>query len=235
MSVRSGYHHGDLRNALSRAAADLAREGGPGAVTVRAAARAVGVTPTAAYRHFAGHEELLDAAKEQAMARMAAVMDAELARSPDQGDPVRRGLRHLAAVGLGYLNFAVAEPGLFRTCFVGGMPAGSTVHPVWTSEPFVRAIAVLDELAEAGYLPAERRPMAELAIWSSVHGLAMLLNEGPMRHAGPEIQRQAIERTFEVIAVGLGGSPLTGELRADLLEMIRRSGLSAPDPGPSAG
>src|SRR5262245_47526362 len=103
-STRSAYHHGDLRNALIRAAAELAREGGPRSVTIRAAARAVNVTPTAAYRHFAGHEELLEATKERAMEQMAATMNAELARLPDEPDPVRRGLRNLSAVGLGYLH-----------------------------------------------------------------------------------------------------------------------------------
>jgi AcrR family transcriptional regulator len=61
---KRGYHHGDLRNALVAAAAELAAKGGPQSVTIRAAAREVGVTPTAAYRHFAGHEDLLNAAKE---------------------------------------------------------------------------------------------------------------------------------------------------------------------------
>lgn len=49
---RSRYHHGDLRNALIEAAVELATEGGPERVVLREAARSVGVSPTAAYRHF---------------------------------------------------------------------------------------------------------------------------------------------------------------------------------------
>ena len=48
---RDRYHHGDLANALTLAATDLAREGGPEAVVLRQAARQVGVSATAAYRH----------------------------------------------------------------------------------------------------------------------------------------------------------------------------------------
>src|SRR5690242_15991484 len=70
-TARATYHHGDLRNALIGAAADLAERGGPDAVTIRAAAREVGVTPTAAYRHFAGQADLVDAAKAEALQRMA--------------------------------------------------------------------------------------------------------------------------------------------------------------------
>ena len=57
---RSTYHHGDLANALAAAAAQLAREGGPDAVVLREAARRVGVSATAAYRHFASHNDLFE-------------------------------------------------------------------------------------------------------------------------------------------------------------------------------
>lgn len=232
--ARSAYHHGDLRNALIRAAADLAQEGGPRSVTIRAAARVVGVTPTAAYRHFAGHEALLNAAKERALERMTAAMNAELTRLPSGGDRVLRGLRNLAAVGLGYLSFATSEPGLFRTCLAGGSSPTSMADAgtlTWDAEPLRKAAAVIDELADAGYLPPERRPMAEVAIWAAVHGLAMLHLDGPLREADDEARRAAVERTFEVVAVGLGGRPLSGDLRAELFGMIRaRSPRGGPEP-----
>src|SRR5690348_9631442 len=115
-TAKRGYHHGDLRNALAEAAAALARDGGPGSVTVRAAARSVGVTPTAAYRHFAGHEELLAAAKEECGQKLAEMMRAQLATLPTTGNRVQMSLRNLVAAGRAYLNFALREPGMFRTC-----------------------------------------------------------------------------------------------------------------------
>ena len=51
-----GYHHGNLRQALVDAGVELARTGGPNAVLLRAAARQVGVSHNAAYRHFANQE-----------------------------------------------------------------------------------------------------------------------------------------------------------------------------------
>ena len=65
------YHHGDLANALTAAATELARDGGPEAVVLREAARKVGVSATAAYRHFAGHGDLIHAVKELAQERLA--------------------------------------------------------------------------------------------------------------------------------------------------------------------
>src|SRR5215475_796947 len=112
---RGSYHHGDLANALSSAALDLARRGGPEAVVLREAARQVGVSATAAYRHFAGHGELLHAVKDQAQSELAGRMREELGRLPVEPDPVQHAVRQLRALGTGYVRFALTEPGLFRT------------------------------------------------------------------------------------------------------------------------
>ena len=119
---RGRYHHGDLANALTVAATQLAREGGPEAVVLREAARSVGVSATAAYRHFAGHGDLIHAVKERAQAALADRMRAELAAGEPETDPARDALRRLFAIGIGYLNFALTEPGLFRTAFCRGGP-----------------------------------------------------------------------------------------------------------------
>src|SRR5262245_63287958 len=111
------YHHGDLANALTAAATQMARDGGPEAVVLREAARKVGVSATAAYRHFTGHGELIHAVKECAQDDLADAMRAELAADTALADPKAEVVRRLRAIGTGYLHFAMAEPGLFRTSF----------------------------------------------------------------------------------------------------------------------
>ena len=69
------YHHGDLRGALVRAGLELAARGGASAVTLRAATRLAGVSPTAAYRHFASHEELQYAVGALALADLARTIE----------------------------------------------------------------------------------------------------------------------------------------------------------------
>ncbi|GHE82412.1 TetR family transcriptional regulator [Amycolatopsis deserti] len=219
--MRTGYHHGDLRNALIRSAAELAQAGGPASVTIRAAARAVGVTPTAAYRHFAGHEELLEAVKERATELLTASMNAALDRLDRIEDPAERGLSRLAAIGQGYFAFALAEPGLFRTAFAGGLSPMPSLSEVEASNPFGRLVEAIDDLAAAGYLPAERRPMAEFAAWASVHGLAMLHLDGPLSSAPREARELALERTIEIIAEGLGGVALAPRMREVLRHVAR--------------
>lgn len=203
---RSRYHHGDLRNALARAAAELATTGGPDAVTIRGAAREVGVTPTAAYRHFANQSDLLEAARALAMDGMAAAMADFLQRVPEDADPVARAIDRLESTGRGYIRFALDEPGIFSTCFTGQLRAPS--EPVPTDpDPYVLLGTMLDELVAVGYLAPEDRPGAEAGPWAAVHGLAMLLIDGPLKDM-PDAEREAaIDRTLEMTTRGLATGP----------------------------
>jgi AcrR family transcriptional regulator len=209
-AAKRGYHHGDLRNALIEAAAELAAKGGPESVTIRAAARQVGVTPTAAYRHFAGHEELLMAAKEHALGALQTAMDKEVDARPRLSDPVDNALVKLGAIGRGYIAFARAEPGLFRTVFSPGGPVLPAPEDRTGTGPYVMLLDMLDELVEAGYLSQDRRPMAELAAWSMVHGLATLL-DGPLRDLPEDVRDQAVLQSMIVLGHGLRGNALTPE------------------------
>ena len=56
---RRSYHHGNLKEALIEAARRFIAERGIGGFTLVDAARLVGVTPAALYRHFRGREALL--------------------------------------------------------------------------------------------------------------------------------------------------------------------------------
>ena len=207
------YHHGDLRNALIKSSVDLARAGGPTAVTIRAAARSVGVTPTAAYRHFADHESLLNETKWRAFDRMAAVMNEEMTTGPSTSDRTFDALATLAAVGRGYVKFALTEPGLFRTVFTQNTEQ-APFYERGDDNPLFKMAQALDILVDTGYLPASRRPMAELAAWSAVHGYAMLLIDGPLQPFPAEARDVIYQRCLEIFIAGLGGPPLSDDLRA---------------------
>lgn len=204
---KRSYHHGDLRNALARAAAHLAATGGPDAVTIRGAAREVGVTPTAAYRHFENQAELLEAARSLAMDGMAAAMADYLAEVPTDGDPVALALERLRSTGRGYIRFAIEEPGVFRTCFTGGLRDEGGADGMGDPAPYLLLGEMLDQLVAVGYLAPEDRPDAEAGPWAAVHGLAMLLIDGPMSELGPAEQDVAIARTLDMVSRGLATGP----------------------------
>jgi len=116
-STREHYHHGNLRAALLDAGLELAREGGPDAVIVREASRRVGVSHNASYRHFADRDRLLEAVCERCMAALARLMEAGIAEVDPEDRSVDAARRRLRATGSAYVEFALAEPGWFRTAF----------------------------------------------------------------------------------------------------------------------
>ncbi|WP_324847961.1 TetR/AcrR family transcriptional regulator [Actinocrinis sp.] len=226
---RARYHHGDLANALTRAGVALAREGGPDAVVLREAARQVGVSPAAAYRHFAGHDDLLYAVKLRAQQELADAMEARVKAATPEADPAFEALRRLTAVGFAYLHFALEEPGLFRTAFCHteqpaneaddqvetenseqGQPQGagpdSTVPAVRDLRRY-RAFEILSEsldlLVQLGLLRPERRANAELPAWAMVHGLATLLLDGPLDLGDKAAQNAMLQMCLDTIVNGL--------------------------------
>lgn len=194
------YHHGQLRTSLLEAGLELARSGGPEAVQLRAVTRAAGVSHNAAYRHFADQEELLREVSAACMSRLAVLMHQRTVQVRTHRR-IERAWDRLEAIGRAYVEFARTEPGWFRTAFTAAAHSGDALAGVSTApktgaaalpeaaseahEPFQLLVARLDELVEVGALPAERRPGAEFAAWSAVHGFASLVVDGPL-HSLPE-------------------------------------------------
>jgi AcrR family transcriptional regulator len=205
--VRGTYRHGNLRRALLDAGIVLARAGGPAAVTLREATRRAGVVPNAAYRHFTSQQDLLQAVRAAALAAVATAMEREMAAIPSGLPPAGFGRASLRAVGTGYLRFARSEPGLFRTVFgTGPQPAGvPNADQAGSSgmNPFQLLGLALDRMVAAGVLPAVRRGGAEYLAWSAVHGLAMLVIEGPLQRLEDAVVDALIPRLLEMVEVGL--------------------------------
>lgn len=204
---RGTYRHGDLHRALLAAGMDLARAGGPEAVVLREATRRAGVVPSAAYRHFADRDALLAAVCSAAQAALAGAMEAELAGVGRRVEPTEEARARLRAVGTGYLRFAQAEPGLFQTAFSPSEDLRNAESPARTGDggltPFQLLAAALDGLVDVGALPRERRPGAEFLAWSAVHGLAMLLIDGPLRGLAPARTRGIEQRLLDMVEQGL--------------------------------
>ncbi|HVX45127.1 MAG TPA: TetR-like C-terminal domain-containing protein [Mycobacteriales bacterium] len=204
MRERPGsYHHGDLATALLDAATALARAGGPQAVVLREAARSVGVSATAAYRHFANRDDLEAAVKQRALDELAATMRAALKALTPTGDPVTDAEARLHATGMAYIDFALSEPGLFRVAFDNrGFAVHAKDDPAEDSAYGILG-AALDGLVEVGRMPPERRPLADTAAWATVHGLASLLLDGPLRTLTDTERAAVIERATAMVLRGI--------------------------------
>ncbi len=205
--ARSTYRHGDLRHALLEAGIDLAREGGPDAIVLREATRRAGVVPNAAYRHFASRHELLRAVRAAALSKLATVMEAELAQLHQGKNTAQSARASVRAVGTAYLRFAQTETGLFRTAFAATDQVEQDIDPAKTGatglNPYQLLGFALDRLVEAGLLAPNRREGAEYLAWSAVHGLAMLIIEGPL-HSLTAAQTAIIgQRLLDMVEKGL--------------------------------
>src|SRR5262245_7543826 len=99
-----GYHHGNLKETLIRAALDLIAKKGPAGFTFAEAARWAGVSPAAPYRHYRDRDELLaDVAR-----RGFEQFEAALTKAWDDGRP--EPFRAFDRLGKAYLAFARTEP-----------------------------------------------------------------------------------------------------------------------------
>lgn len=202
------YHHGDLRAGLVDAGLELARTEGPEALQLRAVTRAVGVSHNAAYRHFDDHQDLLNAVAQRCMTELATLMRTAIATVQIR-EPRRRAIAELAAIGRAYIGFAIAEPGWFRTAFAArateekGRVEASTRRTDDEPGAYELLSAALDRLVEVGVLTSTRRPGAEHAAWSAVHGMSVLLVEGPLRDLARDERDRAISVVLDVVARGL--------------------------------
>jgi AcrR family transcriptional regulator len=203
---RKTFRHGDLRNALVTAGLEMARAGGPNAVVLREATRQAGVSPNAAYRHFAGQAELLDAVRSACLSRVAAAIEDEMKKCRLGHDTQVFARKSLRAVGMGYLGFAMREPGMFRTAFSAPPPVDSPDLANTASmglNAFQLLSLALDRMRESGLLSKKDRKDAEYLAWSTVHGLALLVLEGPLQKMPHDMVLALGQRLVVMVERGL--------------------------------
>lgn len=201
------YHHGDLRNALLGHAVELARAGGPDAIVMRDVQRRAGVSNAAAYRHYADRDALLAAVIGYALERLAGAMHESLDAVGDRGPRKSRALARFRATGQAYIDFALAEPGLFRTAFATHPANRADVHEDPNESPDTHPFLVLrrcvDDLVATGVVSPRKRAGLDEAAWAAVHGLATLFVDGALSGLEPEAKRQIGDRLLDAIQRGV--------------------------------
>jgi AcrR family transcriptional regulator len=190
----SPYHHGDLKSAVLLAAEKILERNGLQAVTLRAVARAVGVSHTAPKNHFGDLMGLLSELAAVGYLRFAAALgEAVSSTSGDARDRLR-------AMGSAYVTFARTHPRLFLLMF----------HSERLDMKRPSLLAAIDEsrqsLRTAVISSAEGRPMKPVEVaaratasWSLVHGLAMLLLDGRLKNTMASLPSVDVETFLETV------------------------------------
>ncbi len=198
---RRGYHHGNLREALIRAALDLIAEKGPSGFTFAEAARSAGVSAAAPYRHFKDRDALIADVALRGFERF----EADLTKAWNEGKP--NPMRAFENVGKAYLAFAKSEPAFYSAMFESGLPLDTSADLARASD---RAFAVLREATEVlcAELPREQRPpsmMMSLHVWAMTHGIADLFARGDAaRRKLPMSPEELLEAGMLIYLQGLG-------------------------------
>jgi AcrR family transcriptional regulator len=199
-----GYHHGNLKEALIRAALELIAKKGPAGFTFADAARWAGVSPAAPYRHFRDRDELLSDVARRGFEQF----ETTLARAWQDGRP--DAVTAFDRLGRAYLEFAKNEPAFYSAMFEAGIPLDATPELRQAGD---RAFAILRGASEmlVAQIPARTRPpalMVALHIWALTHGVASLFGRGDAaRRTLPMSPSELLEAGFLLYLQGLGLPP----------------------------
>ena len=175
------FHHGDLREALIAATRELLIEHGPDGFTLADACRRAGVTTAAPYKHFRDKQEILEEIVSRGFAELAAVN----ARAVTEGGPGT--IAGIVAMGISYLEFAVAQPAVFRLMFGHKSKLREVKQVDESGKQCLKHL--IDEVAaysrKHGHI-ADGEAIA-LRLWTFVHGAASLELDGDYKRVAPRL------------------------------------------------
>ncbi|MEP5731886.1 MAG: TetR/AcrR family transcriptional regulator [Sulfitobacter sp.] len=197
---KKGYHHGNLRQALTNAALELIEARGPTGFTLSEAAKQAGVTPAAVYRHFDGREALIAEAAQQGYEIFADLMEFAY----QSGQP--SALKAFEATGRAYLAFARKYPGHYIAMFESGISVNRTPDLALVAN---RANGVLEKAATdlSQHIPEDKRPPASMFsahIWALSHGVVELFARNSPGRASPFPPEDLLETGIGIYLRGLG-------------------------------
>ena len=188
---KKAYHHGNLAESLLNAVDDIASQFGIEAVTLRACAKSVGVSPSSAFRHYVDKRALLTAFATRALNQLSSALDKA------KHDATRKDKDPFTEVCVAYVTFAIEKPAFFRA-----MWREDTIYS--QDEHYINAANELSAYLKGGFSgtivdddPNELSER-ELLAWSAVHGLASLYVDGPISQG--QSKKRQLQKARDVIA-----------------------------------
>ena len=183
---KKSYHHGDLRNAIIQEATARARRSGEKAIVLREIAPQIGVSATAAYRHFANRQQLVEEVSARGYAEMAdRVIGPGFLEKFD--DPALASYIDLRNAAVGIVEFAVAEPAWARMMIENMVSSELVAEQAERVRTFLQGI--VEQGVEAGSFRADTRIEDQHALWVAIDGLSLHAMLGVRTMDTPEAER----------------------------------------------
>jgi AcrR family transcriptional regulator len=172
------YHHGDLKNALIQAGAELLARKGIAGLSLRKAARRAGVSHSAPYAHFPDKQALVAAISTDGLRVVRERIAAAVRRH--QGDPFRQ----LLEAAWETVRFGLEQPDLYRVTFSNAIEREKD-HPAYLGmahHGFEDLVRLVESCQAVGVLAPGPADVAATGLWSLVHGFTSLLGNGQIPH-----------------------------------------------------
>jgi len=190
MPRKKSYHHGDLKNALIKAGADILSKEGVSALSLRKVAHKAGVSHAAPYAHFADKQALIAAISTEGYKKLYEKI-AHVA-GQYQADPLRR----LVEASWAYVQFALDEPDQFKVT-LSGMIEKEQDYPAFVEtarQTFSLVVDIVAQCQQAGILRNGPADLVAVSAWSLIHGFVTLLLENQVSHT--VLDRYSVREMF---------------------------------------
>ena len=186
---------------ISEVALELLQNRGPEAVTMRAVAQAVGITPMAIYHHFPSREALLQSVTDREFDRLAGFVEARRGKLSARAalKTVMFELMH------GYIDYAVARPLLFDYVFSKERPGARRFPEDFRARRSPTMTPLADCVAagmESGWLKKDDVWEVTMQLSGLLHGYLVLYRGGRFSYTEKEF-RAFCERAMERLIEGL--------------------------------
>jgi AcrR family transcriptional regulator len=178
MPKKKSYHHGDLKNALIEAGADILSNEGVSALSLRKVAQKAGVSHAAPYAHFTDKQALIAAISTEGYKKLYEQISQAAERY--RSDPLRR----FAEASWAYVQFALDEPDQFKVT-LSGMIEKEQDYPAFVEtakHTFNLVVDIVAQCQQAGILRKGAADLTAVSVWALIHGFVSLLLENQISH-----------------------------------------------------
>jgi AcrR family transcriptional regulator len=175
MNNKAAYHHGDLRTALIKATIEMINEQGVASITMRSLSDWVGVSRTAAYRHFDDKSALLTATAIEGFKQFSKAL--RVARLDESHDEISR----FRMMGQAYIEFAMDNSAYYRLMFGDTVIQKNEELRTSCDEAFKELLLIIELLQQVNAICCEDPKNQAIYIWSLMHGLSSLVIDNKLQ------------------------------------------------------